>query len=425
MTDENKIVIITPSKSIDLAEALFDVKWVHKTPKFKNPMNTVQNWQVMFDAYNVTSRYNIMTKEPEINIPNRSHSPESALENSTVELISCAIMNKLSPTHAMAYIGLIADKHRYHPVVDWINSKEWDRVDRIKPLTDTLDAVNPSLAQMLLRRWLIAAVQAVFGINGVKAQGVLILQGGQGIGKTTWIENLADDNYSFIETEGNINPDNKDKVKECISKWIVELSELDGTLKKSDIAALKAFITRPFDELRLPYAKTAKKYIRRTVFAGSVNNPLFLDDPTGNRRFWTIACKKGLNCFHDVSMQQVYAQVKTYYDKGERGSLTKEEEIILRESNEENHESIHPIEEHIREHWDFSKQKEGEQMIKTEALQATEILKIINYTNISNYTAKVCSGILRNKLKLIPRKAKDKTVYDMPIKQDLNKDILG
>jgi putative DNA primase/helicase len=114
----------------------------------------------------------------------------------------------------------------------------------------------------------------------------------------------------------------------------VELGELDATFKKSDIAQLKAFLTKSVDTLRKPYAKKDSTFLRRTVFAGTVNDFEFLQDPTGNRRFWPIEIST-INRDTTINYQQLWAEVKTIYDRGESWHLTKAELVSLNQHSEQ------------------------------------------------------------------------------------------
>ena len=109
---------------------------------------------------------------------------------------------------------------------------------------------------------MIAAVNAA--INGKASHGVLTLQGDQGLGKGRWIKALVDPEWVC---EGRtIDVQNRDTIWQIIRYWICEIGELGSTFRKSDIDALKAFITRDTDEIRLPYAATNTEFQRRTVF---------------------------------------------------------------------------------------------------------------------------------------------------------------
>jgi hypothetical protein len=149
-----------------------------------------------------------------------------------------------------------------------------------------------------------------------------------------------------------LRPDDRDSVKQAVSYWLVELGELDATFRKSDIAQLKAFITRDRDTLRRAYAKLESHYARRTVFFASVNPRQFLHDPTGNRRYWTISCS-AIDHDHGLDMQQVWAEVyATLYQAGEGWFLTQDELQALNSHNKD-HEVLDPIRERILTRFDW------------------------------------------------------------------------
>lgn len=112
-----------------------------------------------------------------------------------------------------------------------------------------------------------------------------------------------------------LDPRNKDSVLQFVSRWMVELGELDATFRKADVAALKGFITSFEDVLRPAYAKKADQYQRRTVFCGSVNDTDFLVD-SENRRFWCIEVDE-LDPNHKIDIQQLWAQVYHIWMAGE------------------------------------------------------------------------------------------------------------
>ncbi len=250
------------------------------------------------------------------------------------------------------YIVAIAEANKYHPVRDWIASKPWDGVSRLADLADTLVVDYEFLEHRdaLLRRWLISAVAAAFCEKPEKFEGVLTLQGEQSIGKTSWL--LALSPVAGAVLDGfSLDPDNKDSVLQFNSHWIVEFGELDGVFRKSDVAKLKAFISKKDDALRRAYAAMESFYKRRTVSAASVNGDAFLVDGTGNRRWWTLPVKS-IKFGHGIDMQQLWAEVLTSFRAGEQWHLTDAEGKELRRVNGQ-HEQSSPVEELINESFIF------------------------------------------------------------------------
>jgi putative DNA primase/helicase len=142
-----------------------------------------------------------------------------------------------------------------------------------------------------------------------------------------------------------IDPQNKDTVISAVSHWLVELGELDGTLRRADIARLKGFISQDCDQFRRPYARAEDKAPRRTVFFASVNPEQFLADDTGNVRWWTVPVA-AINHSHAIEMQQLWAEVATWYEAGERWWLNGDEEEHLERLNGQ-HQVVDPIGELI------------------------------------------------------------------------------
>jgi len=185
----------------------------------------------------------------------------------------------------------------------------------------------------LLKRWFISAYAAVVRKDGddFRNRGVLVLQGEQGIGKTTFLRTLCGAKWGGSSKwfgEGlTLDPEVKDSRISAISYWITELAELERTTKKN-MAPLKAFLTNSTDSIRKPYAAEETKFTRRTVFAGTVNETGFLTDTTGNSRFWVIPVKELKDISH-IDMQQFWAEVKELYDQNYQWWLKGEEERIL------------------------------------------------------------------------------------------------
>ena len=136
--------------------------------------------------------------------------------------------------------------------------------------------LNP-MKEVMMRKWALSLVAALYHPN-FSCEGVLTFSGKQGQGKTIWVEELIPQEYHNIWNKDAVTLDvnNKDSLFKALSYWITELGELDSTFKKSDIEALKGFITEKVDMIRSPYDRKANKYPRRTVFYATVNDDEFL-----------------------------------------------------------------------------------------------------------------------------------------------------
>ena len=161
------------------------VQWRDSTPQGK-PKGTLENFQHLMAITNMTARYNLISKEIEVTVPGGRFTDDNRRNATLAHIKSHAARWDFPSANIRDYVLATADANPYNPVKDWIDTREWDGQDRIKPLADTLGADNPELAYLLLKRWLISAVVAVYSPSGVSAGGCLVLQGRQGLGKTAW-----------------------------------------------------------------------------------------------------------------------------------------------------------------------------------------------------------------------------------------------
>lgn len=355
---------------------------------------TISNVQHLIDSYGIIVRYNTITKKLLITIPGYSGTPDNADNVAITQIISLATINGISIGHLQGYIETIGDRFQLNPVADWINSKTWDGVNRLRSIYDTLvehEDYPADLKNKLVYRWLLSAVAAALKPSGFRARGVLTLQGAQSIGKTSWINSLVPDpilRENTIKLDHHLDAGNKDSLITAISHWIVEIGELDSSFKK-DIARLKGFLTSDRDKVRRPYGKANSEYPRRTVFCATVNDQNFLVDSTGNSRWWTIPVVK-VNYQHDIDMQQLFAQLAVDFERGTQWWLTHEEEKLLEIQNA-GHRAISAIREQILEVVDL--ERVGKSNLP--AMTPIEVLVTIGITRPSNAQCKECAGILR------------------------------
>ena len=349
------------------------------------PLETMDNLRVVCDNNDVVIRYNMIKKDDEILIKDAQWSIDNSKNASITWLRSACHKVEMRTTNLKNFVTLLADANQYNPVVSWVTSREWDGVSRIDDLYGTIvenrELCTKELKETVVRRWMIGAIAAAFSPMGVMIRGVLVFQGEQYTGKTRWIEALAPKELDLIKTGRSLVVHDKDSVKQILSSWISELGELDATFKKSDIAALKAFITSDLDELRRPYAAAESQYARRTVFAASVNDSKFLQDDTGNSRFMVIPIVS-LNHGHTLDMQQVWAEIYEMWKAGEKHYLSAEEMKLLNGHNE-NFTATDPIFEMIASHLAWESFSET----TCKWMQVSDVLRWIGKDNPSKFEA--------------------------------------
>lgn len=316
------------------------------------PLSTIENMRFLLDQHQIVSRYNVIKKQEELILPGRTFSIDNAQNAALSHVVSIAARFQMPLGQVPEYVSVIADENPYNPITTWITSKPWDGVSRLKDLYNTIKSPNEPLKEILMYRWLISAVAGAFEPDGVVARGVLVFQAPQYLGKTMWFKSLVPAQLEAVADGMLLKPDDKDSVKQIVQYWLVELGELDATFKKSDVAQLKAFISKQRDKLRAAYARKESEYARRTVFFASVNPDQFLADETGNTRYWTVKCED-INHKHGIDMQQLWAEIyEQHYKQGVTWFLTHDEMVMLNAQNE-GFVTADPIEEKILSELDW------------------------------------------------------------------------
>ena len=214
-----------------------------------------------------------------------------------------------------------ADDRSYHPVREFLDAlPEWDKVPRVDTLLiDYLGADDTPYVRAVTRKTLCGAVCRVLS-PGCKFDTMLVLNGPQGVGKSTLISRLAGDWFS-----DSLNlSDTKDKTaaEKLQGYWIMEIGELAG-LKKAEVETLRSFLSRQNDIYRASFGKRATPHLRQCVFFGTTNAEKgYLRDTTGNRRFWPVKTPGGSRKhsweLSSEDIRQIWAEVLVYVKAGER-----------------------------------------------------------------------------------------------------------
>jgi putative DNA primase/helicase len=374
---------------------------------------TIENFTYLMEMHGVDIRYNLVTKKTTVVIPHLKTTIDNADNVKLAHINSLCQLNNLSVGNVEKLCGAIADQNVFSPVEEWISSKQWDGVDRLDDFYSTLVADEEfpeEFKKTLMKRWMISAVAAVYMPKGFHCRGVLTLSGKQGLGKTSWIKSLVNDPdlcREVVLTGHCLDANNRDSQSTAIRNWLVELGELESTLRK-DLPVLKSFITKDMDTFRKPYAECDSTFPRRTVFFASVNDANFLNDSTGNSRWWVIPVVE-VNHLHGVDMQQVFAQVKEQlYDRGEAWWLSSVEEAQLTELNKDA-EVISPVKELVIT---YLNEAMG---VSTEFLTATSLLKRVGVERSTMGQCKEVSAVLTEKFGK-KRKTSGNWGWDVPVR---------
>ena len=180
-------------------------------------------------------------------------------------------------------VMMAAYDNRYNPVRDDFEAVLWDGVPRAKHwMVDCLGAEDSDYVHAASEYFLISMVARVFD-PGCQMDYMLVLQGGQGEGKSSVLQMLGGDYYAG----GSFRIGDKDSFQALQGRLIFNFNELDS-LSRVESSAIKSFITERKDHFRPPYAKSFQAFARNCVLTGDTNQGEFLRDATGDRRFWVV-----------------------------------------------------------------------------------------------------------------------------------------
>lgn len=235
-------------------------------------------------------------------------------------------------------ITKVADDRSYHPIREYLNAlPPWDGVSRMETLLiDFLGADDNRYVRSVTRKALCAAVTRVLS-PGIKFDNILVLNGAQGVGKSTLIAKLGGDWFSDSLALTDMN--DKTAAEKLQGYWLLEIGELAG-MRKADIDKVKAFISRQDDKYRASFGRRVTPHPRQCVFFGTTNSEKgYLRDVTGNRRFWTVKTPgDGLKHTWQLSnadVQQIWAEALVYVRAGEKLYLDAELEDLAKNEQRE------------------------------------------------------------------------------------------
>ena len=236
-------------------------------------------------------------------------------------------------------------RNTYNPVIEYLKSLKWDGKERIDRLfIDLLEADDTELTRTMTRKWMIAAIKRTL-IPGCKFDNMIVLQGSQGIGKSSICERLARGFFSTISLD---EIDNKDIIDKMNKTWIGIIDEMDNFSRK-EMSKVKTFLSQVKDTVRLAYARNTSTFERHCIFIGSTNDDTFLRDSTSSveRRFWVIKCNKTKmdnkirKVMTDDYVDQLWAEAYDSYMKDPNQYLDMDQGMMEEFAKEQNQYKIY------------------------------------------------------------------------------------
>lgn len=271
------------------------------TDKGKIRVNSLRNIELILEndeqlkdrfRYNLfTSEVDVVKGSTELNIqPGR-------LVDAYYSEIASYIESSLHYNHVLfderrvrSAITVVSRHHAYNPIIDYMNDarKQWDEQERLATLLpEYLGVDHTPVVELITKLFFCGAVAKAFNPK-TKFDFVLDLVGGQGAGKTTFLQKIAPLGYY---TDQFTAFDNKDDFAVMRRALIINDDELTAT-NKASFEVLKKFITLQEFEYRKPYGHEAERFAKNFVMARTTNELYYLKDKTGERRFLPVLVSK-------------------------------------------------------------------------------------------------------------------------------------
>ena len=316
----------------------FKEKFSHKNKKAKK-QDKKKGGTILIELTNSIKqirniKYNEMTNLIEI----EKDGCFKTLENRDIQLLRLNLSEKKKTTFSTDDIKTsiygISELNRYHPIKELIEAVQWDGVKRAETFfIDCLGVEDNELNKEVTRKWLLACITRLYE-KGRKFDEMLILFGGQGIGKSTTLERLALDTF-YTKVTGKLS---NETILQTSKTWLVELDEL-STLLRTPSEEFTAWLSSRKDTTRVPYEAQPLDFERGFVVLGTTNNKKILKDNTGNRRFWILDCNKdniktSIFSLTEQDILQVWAEVRTWYLKNESLLLSQTARKMMEEKTE-------------------------------------------------------------------------------------------
>lgn len=216
-----------------------------------------------------------------------------------------------------ALLAVVSSDRVYHPIKEYFSRLKWDGKERIDTLLiDYFGAADTSYTRAVIRKTLVGAVARIYE-PGKKFDSILVLNGPQGMGKSTFFAILGMEWFSDSLSIADMR--DKTAAEKLQGYWILEISEMNG-IKKTDVETVKSFVSRQDDKFRQAYGVNVESHPRSCVIVGSTNSESgFLRDVTGNRRFWPVHVP-GTGKMHPwevCNVGQIWAEAIELYNRGE------------------------------------------------------------------------------------------------------------
>jgi predicted P-loop ATPase len=219
----------------------------------------------------------------------------------------------------MGCVEAMARRRKIHPVRRYLESLEWDGQPRLAQLFPRyFNAEDTPYTQQAAQCFMVSAVARILWTdpqvrhNGAQVDFMLVLEGEQGVRKTSAVRSLFSPKWY---AEAQESPSSKDFYQALRGRWCVEIGEMDS-FSKADVTKVKQAITARFDTYRPSYGRVSRSFRRECVFVGTTNENEYLRDPSGGRRFLPVK----VGCVDipalEAARDQLWAEAVTLFRGG-------------------------------------------------------------------------------------------------------------
>ena len=212
-------------------------------------------------------------------------------------------------------LALVARDQQFDSATKWLEYEvpSWDGIPRIETALSDHFRVRDEPYTRAVAQYLFTAMAGRVLSPGCQADMVVILVGGQGVGKSTAAAALSPNRDFFGEL--SFGEKDADQSRAIRGKLILELSELRG-LKTRDAESIKGLITRRHERWTPKYKEYETSYPRRCIFIGTTNSTEFLADETGERRWLPVRVEGQIDINAlKAAMPQLWAEARDLYGR--------------------------------------------------------------------------------------------------------------
>jgi reverse gyrase len=289
-----------------------------------DPVNA-DNVAVLLGVTGVEVRFNVWRQRVELRNGTSAWSPLTDAELNRLRGIASREEYRFRPSKDF-FRDMLADLARqtsFDPVLDWIDSAQWDGLPRLAVWLSATCGVPCDPYHQAVGRNVIGGIVKRARNPGCKHDEVMILLGPQGTMKSTMCSILALDPEWFSDSvtfEGRP----QDVIPQLFGKLVIELSELDG-MHKRDVKSIKRFLSTQSDNVTLKYEALATDHKRRCIFIGTSNEQSPLVDDTGNRRFYPVRVEQEIDIdWLRVNIDQLIAEAAHLESNGDTFAIPRE-----------------------------------------------------------------------------------------------------